>query len=277
MAGLEGTVKLPGFGPVQKKTVLYGTAAVVALGVVVAYRHKNSAAATPTDTTNAEIDPATGFAYGSPEDLAALQAQGNYTLPTPSGGGGSSIPNGGTGYATNGAWSQGVIDYMLHNGLVEDPTALSAALGVYLTGSYATDAQIALIQQAIAVQGYPPVSGSTGYPPSINRNPPQGGKDTPPPANNPPPVNNDPTLPAPTGLHVTSVDQHGASLDWDPVPGAIGYKTYIGKTQVGNTVTYSNAYVYNLKPGTKYSVIVYPVNKSNRNGWWSTVTFTTKK
>lgn len=277
MAGLEGTVKLPGFGPVQKKTVLYGGAAVVALGVVVAYRHKNAAAAPAANPNDAEIDPATGFPYGSPEDLAALQAQGNYTMPVSPGGGGSgSIPNGGTGFATNGAWSQGVIDYMLHNGLIEDPTALSAALGVYLTGSYATDAQVSLIEQAIAVEGYPPVNGSTGYPPSINRTPPQssGGNGTP---TTPPPVNNDPTLPAPTGLHVTSIDRTGASLDWDPVSGAIGYKTYIGKTQVGNTVTYSNAYVYNLKPGTKYSVIVYPVNKSNRNGWWSTVTFTTKK
>lgn len=279
MAGLEGTIKLPGIGPVQKKTALYVGAGVVVLGGIVYWRHKNAPATPDTaTTTDAEIDPATGYPFGSPEDAAALAQQSNYVTPTdPTGGGGSSIPTTGTGYVSNGAWVQGVIAYMTQNSLVEDPTALSSALGKYITASYVVpgSGDDSLITQAIAVQGYPPVSGPNGMPPAINRNPPNstggnGGTTT-------PPANNDPTLPAPSGLKAVRVDQKGVSLQWNPVSGAIGYKVYSSNKQVGNTVLYSNAYINLPKAGTKYTIEVRAVNQKNRVGHTAAITVTTKK
>lgn len=274
MAGLEGTVKTP-MGPVQKKTALYIVFGVAAVGGVVWYRHRNAPADPGTvDTTDAEIDPATGYPYGSPEDAAALQDQANYVTPTvPTGGGSSSIPSGGTGYVSNGAWVQGVIEYMTSNGLVDEPSALSAALGKYVTAGYvaAGSADDSLITQAIAVQGYPPISGPNGMPPAINRNPPNstGGTGT-------TPANDDPTLPAPANFKAIRIDEGGASLDWSPVPGAIGYRTTINGKQVGSTVTFSGVYLPLPKRKTSYRIYLQAVNKKNRSGHNSAITVKTK-
>lgn len=276
MAGLEGTVKTP-LGPVQKKTALYIVFGVAVLGGIVYYRHKQTGGTVDsTATTDAEIDPATGYPYGSPEDAAALAAQGNYVSPPAggTGGGGSSIPTGGIGYVSNGAWVQGVIEYMTSNGLVEDPTALSAALGKYITAGYVVPGsnEDSLITQAIAVQGYPPISGPSGMPPAINRNPPTtgGGTTTPSPTAT--------NLPGPTGLKATRVDKNGVALDWNPVAGAIGYQTYVSGKQSGNTVLYSNAYVSGLKAGTRVTIGVFPVNsKMQRSSKWTDIVITTKK
>jgi len=181
---LDGTVNTP-VGTISKKAAVLGGGAIVTVGAVVLYR-KKQANATPTgagiDTT--EIDPATGFAYGSPEDQAALAAQGT-ALGGPGSvsnvGGSGNIPSGGLqGYTSNAEWSQAVINLMSSEGLVSDPTQLSAALGKYLTGAFidpndTTDTS--LIQQAIAIQGYPPIAGSNGFPPAINNHP---GSTTPP-------------------------------------------------------------------------------------------------
>jgi hypothetical protein len=273
MAGLEGTVKTP-FGTVEKKTALYIGGAIVVVGGIVWYRNRNATSSTTDPTTDAEIDPATGYAYGSPEDAAALAAQSAYVTPTPTGGGASSIPTGGTGYVSNGAWVQGVIEYMTSADLVQDPSALSSALGKYITGGYVVPGsnEDSLITQAIAVQGYPPITGSNGMPPAINRNPPQstGGTGT------PTPTNDDPTLPAPGGFHAVRVDQGGVSLQWNPVPGAIGYRTTINGKQVGNTVTYSNAYLDLPKRNTSYRIYLQAVNKKNRSGHNSAITVKTK-
>jgi LysM repeat protein len=186
MPGLEGTVKTP-FGMVQKKTALITGGIVVGLGVIVYWREKKLGGLTSSaTTTTGEIDPATGFVYGTPEDLAALAAQGTSLGGggvTSSGGGGSgSIPDGGiigTGFTSNGQWVQAVEEYMQANNLIADPTQLSAALGKYITGTYIdpNSAAYSLVQQAISVKDYPPIAGANGYPPAINTHP---GTTTPP-------------------------------------------------------------------------------------------------
>jgi hypothetical protein len=168
---LEGTIKTP-LGTVQKKTALLLGGGIVVLGAIVWYRQKQVAdSATAATTTEAAINPATGYPYGSAEDAAELASQAAYVSPPASSGGGSSVPTSNVGYTSNGAWVQGVISYMVGNDLIADPTALSAALGKYITGAYCTDAEQSLIQQAIAVQGFPPIAGANGYPPSINKTP----------------------------------------------------------------------------------------------------------
>lgn len=250
---LEGTVKTP-FGPMQKKTALMVGGGIVVLGGIVWYRHKQAGSGTVDSTaTDAEIDPATGYPYGSPEDAAALQEQSSYVSPpAPSGGGGSSYPTGGTGFTSNGAWTQAVVEYMTGNGLVSDPTALAAALGKYTTGSYVApgSSDESLINQAIAVEGFPPVAGPNGYPPAINRNPPQGGTST------------TTHVTAPTGLHVTSTSKTALTLAWNAVPGARGYKASVNNKGHGTTY-YPGITLTNLKPNTSYKITVSAVGQGS--------------
>lgn len=172
MTALEGTVNTP-FGAVPKKTaVLVGGGALI-LVVVMYMRGKKQAASTPA--ASGDINPATGFAYGSPEDLAALASQGGaLTAVGGSGGGGgssggdSSIP--GTGFVNNAQWVQATIAGMTNSGIIEDASALSVALGKYIAGQPVGDNSTmrSLIEQATAFSGPPPLAGPNGYPPSIN-------------------------------------------------------------------------------------------------------------
>lgn len=173
---LSGNVKTP-LGEVKKSTALFAGSAVVILAVLYYRSQKQKSAASSAGSP--EIDPATGYAFGSPEDAAALAAQANYTLPGGVGGGGGGGGSVGTGNPLNNAeWTNSVIQYWKDNDL-GDPTLMSAALGVYLAGGVPTTAQVDLIHQAIAAKGLPPNAGSNGYPPAINTSsgttPPPGG------------------------------------------------------------------------------------------------------
>lgn len=172
---LEGNVSTP-LGAVPKKYLAVG-GVLLALAIGIGYyRSKKSQSA-----ANAAqgIDPATGFPYGSLEDQNALAAQGS-SLPTQAAGGSGtpSLNGSGVGFATNAEWAQSTEQLMQNDGLISDPTALSAALGAYITGSpIADDTEHSLISQAIAFGGYPPIAGPNGFPPAINTQP----KVTPPP------------------------------------------------------------------------------------------------
>jgi hypothetical protein len=77
------------------------------------------------------------------------------------------------------------------NNLGADAPTVGNAIGKYLTGQSLTADQVGLVQSAIAIAGYPPVSGPNGNPPSyitgtIAPPPPSGGGGTtPPPTPNP--------------------------------------------------------------------------------------------
>lgn len=126
-----------------------------------------------------QIDPATGFPYGSAEDAAALTAQSGYNSPIGGLGAsdtsylyggypgytGSGYPVAG-GFTSNAQWAQAAEDYLVNTGGANANT-VGNALGKYITGGTVDDSQQAVINQAIAFEGYPPVSGPNGYPPSI--------------------------------------------------------------------------------------------------------------
>ena len=173
MAGLDGTIKTP-MGPIQKKTAVIVGGGVVVVAAIVWYRQRGSQSDSGALVDpDAPINPATGYPYGSAEDAAALAAQSAYVSPPANPGGGSgAIPPNNLSYSTNGQWTQSVIQYMMENDLVQDSSQLATALGKYITGAYCNDTDVSLIQQAVAVQGYPPLAGPSGYPPSINRTPP---------------------------------------------------------------------------------------------------------
>jgi hypothetical protein len=189
----EGTVTIPG-GLKLKKNVAIGIGIVaVGVGGYYYYRQKKAAAAASAASTSAQstaldqtgnIDPATGYAYGSPEDQAALNAmQGGgaygqygssgYYLGGPPSSNPQPVPQ---GFTSNAQWAQAAEQYMGSNGA----DAIAAALGKYLLGSPLTTDQVTLVQEAIAAEGTPPVPGTQvpGYPPSYKTDsgpPPQQG------------------------------------------------------------------------------------------------------
>lgn len=166
---LEGSMKTP-FGEYPKKTVALAVGFFAVLGFIVWYRNRDTN--NPALAGQSEINPATGYPYGSAEDAAAMAAQGQYQFPSGGGGGGGgggSASNPDNQQFTNNAqWSQYVISYMNDNDIVDDVGPLSAALGKYLSGQPVDATQVSLIEQAIALAGKPPLAGSSGYPPSIN-------------------------------------------------------------------------------------------------------------
>lgn len=193
---MAAEVNLPVVGGVPKKALLIGGGAAALLVAVLFLKRKKAAAAPastagtassgdpyPPDGTTGDpgdpnsTDPATGMTYG---DEQAGTGTGGYqdTAQGPDyGATGYYDPNTGqwvygntgTGQAaatTNQAWAQDAISYL--SGTGTDPGQLSAALGAYLAGQPVTPAQVSLIDEAIAAEGYPPQAGPNNYPPGIN-------------------------------------------------------------------------------------------------------------
>lgn len=196
MGALDGNVKTP-FGEVSKKTAAMVGGGAALLLLIVWYRTKKAKAVAAAGA-NTGINPATGYPYGSPEDAAALANQASFVTPTGGGGGGGATTG---GFVSNAQWTQDAINKMVSAGAVADPQLLSIALGRYITGQPAGDAvNLSLIQQAIAFEGYPPVAGTNGYPPSINTSNPVPTPEptpTPTPTPTPAPVQIPATLVAP--------------------------------------------------------------------------------
>lgn len=181
---LEGTVKTP-LGPMKKKTAaIAGVGGIAVIGIVY-YRSKQSAAANAAATTTAAtdaanqtgIDPATGFPYGSAEDSAMLAQQQGISYNPYGGGGGQQYPGSvGPPFTSNWTWAQFCEQTMGSTG----SDAIAAALGHYLTGAPLQSGEPTIVDQAIAIGGYPPTAGPNGFPPSLNT-------DNPPPPPPPPP------------------------------------------------------------------------------------------
>jgi hypothetical protein len=183
-------------GGLPKKQALMVGAGVTGLGLLVYWRYQQqkkqsqadaaAAAAAQAPGTGAgssdQIDPATGFPYGSVEDAAALTTQAGYNSPigglgysdtTYAYGGGSGFPGGVQpvgGFTSNAQWSQAVEDYLV-NVAGGNMNTVGNAIGKYITGQPVDDTQEGVINQAIAFEGYPPVAGPDGYPPSIRKSP----------------------------------------------------------------------------------------------------------
>ena len=262
---------VPGVGKVPKGWVI-GVGVISAVVIGYAYmKHKNSAAAAttsstapvapvasggdqyPPDGTSGDptdpnsTDPATGMTYGD----EALYGGGSGGYGTggfaPSGGGyypgtgGSGGVQGPGSFTTNADWSQYAQQQL--SGIV-DAGALSSALGVYLTGSAASAAQVTLIDQAIAVAGYPPVAGAGNFPPNIK----QGGSQ--------------PGGGGVTGLHA-SARFDNLTATWNPVSGATGYTWSVtehqgAQTVASGTTTGTSVTARGLKQKTGYAVHVTP-------------------
>lgn len=232
----------------------WGKAAVAAGGLGAVYlvwrARKNAAAApaaAPADTSN--IDPQTGFATGSPADLAAL-GQGSSGFPVQATGSGG-VPVGVTsGYGTNAAWAQAAQAGLSQVGF--DPETVATALGLYLEGQAVTASQAAIVFAATAEFGAPPVS-----PPPVKLVPPTG------------PAHTGNTAPSVSGGHVVSVSNNDAVVGWTghnavryslkiTGPGPVNGHT---STVTGETGSYSG-----LEAGHAYTVTVTPVGADGHAG-----------
>lgn len=173
---MADTIKI--FGSNLPKPVVFGGAGLVLVGGVYYYRKNKASQAANSAIQQAgtnETDPATGYPYGSPEDAAALQTQNAYVSPSGggygftgyAGGSGSSVFGSGTpgSFNSNAEWAQYVEAYEISNMGADAPT-VGNAIGKYLTGQPIDPSMVGIVQSAIAIAGYPPVSGPNGDPPN---------------------------------------------------------------------------------------------------------------
>lgn len=261
---IDGTIKIFGSN-VPKQYALIG-GGILLVGGIYYYRQNKTKAASQASVDAAgqnAIDPATGFPYGSPEDAAALATQDGYQSPN-IGGYGFSGYSGGSGSAAfgsgapgtfnnNAEWAQFVETYEINNMGADAPT-VGNAIGKYITGQpLTTDNMISIVQSAIAIGGYPPVSGPNGHPPAYVT--------APVPVTAPPsPVSTMPHNP-PTGLHVVSSSRTGVKIQWNKVTNAKKYTVHrvggggLPDSKSDTFNTYFN--LGSLKPNTSYTVQVW--------------------
>jgi len=142
-------------------------AIIVAIGgagvVFLVFRHYRSASAAVSSTDAAatqDIDPETGYAYGSAQDVAALGTLNSSGTATDSGGAAtdsepyySTVPTTQIP-TTNSAWSQYVQQQLATIGY--DPETVAGAIGAYLGEIALTPTQVGIVQVALAECGPPP-------------------------------------------------------------------------------------------------------------------------
>lgn len=153
----------------------------IGIGLYLWYQHQHAAAAAATATNQqtdpagnvGSIDPATGYVYGTPEDLAALAADNPGTGDSGSAGQGGTP--GAQTYADNNAWGIAAINYLAALGV--DASTANQAIELYLSSQPLTSAQQADVNLAIGALGPPPsLPGPTsGNPPPVTNPPPGGG------------------------------------------------------------------------------------------------------
>lgn len=289
-----------------KKNYVYagGAVAVIVIGVVY-YRSKqqSSQAVNTTGTVTdpagnvcAALSPSSGYCPGTPEDLA-------YAGNTATGSGGlvgtdassyvggqiigydqygnpiyssnSGQGNTGPGTFTNNAnWTQAALAALINNEPNANPATISAALALYINGEdVGSDANRSIVEQAIALMGYPPVSAASGNPPGIvQKNQGNGG------GGNPPPVTKPAHNPV-KGLRKGNIAFDNFDVLWDATPNATGYTvttTKAGKQINTQKVTGTSAHIAHLAQGTRYNVRVW-ATPDPKGGTPASIAITTEK
>ena len=175
------------FGKNVPKWAVYGSVIGGGTALVYAYvKNKNkekAAAAAATANTSGGYGT---YAYGSTAAYGSYAygayAYGAYTNePYAYGTVGGIGENYGYGYygagttepastqaTTNAEWSAAVVSALTNQGVGYTGQQVLGAIAPYLAGQPVSSAQAMIVQQAIAVEGYPPVPGPSGNPPGIN-------------------------------------------------------------------------------------------------------------
>jgi hypothetical protein len=242
---LKGEVDVPGLGGVDKR-VLVGVGAVAVGFVGWKWWQARSGAGAAAE---APVDPGMEDAGLLPGVAGAVRPDGDYGLP------GGAEPNTDTyGFTgkTNSQWTQYAANQLVKSDRWSY-TDIVEALGQFLADKPLSADQVAIVQAAVAVAGYPPVGSHVIIP---------GG--------------NTAILVAPTGLAGTADSDTAVSLHWSAVAGASGYKVYRGTAEAATAST-AAATVGGLTASTAYGFQVAAVAGGGQVGpKSSTVTVTTK-
>lgn len=187
------------------------------------------------------IDPATGYVYGSPEDVAALAANNAGTAGA--GPASSSSTPGAQSYADNNAWGIAAVNYLV--GLGIDAATANQAVQLFLSSQPLTTAQQGDVNLAIQALGPPPTLPGpvSSNPPPVTTPPGGGGLSTAPGGAGgggpiPAPPKKAPAPPAPpktgaggkkataavpTGLVVAEKHSTSLQVKWNKSKNATGY------------------------------------------------------
>jgi len=282
MAGLNLNGKI---GGIDKKYVVFGGAALAGILVIVYFRAKKQSKDTAANTGGqvtdpagnvcAALDPNSGYCPGTAEDAqyqgtllgtnAASYVGGQiigydqYGNPVYSGGGGSGSGAPG-GFVNNAEWAQAAQQYLIQNEPSADPGTIGSALGNYITGQTVTANQQQIIEQAIAFEGYPPVGGPNGFPPSIKTSSGGGGGGGGGGGQKPAKV---------TGITITG--KSTISVQWKPAKLAQSYEIGIspaphgGASGVHNIGARTQYNISGIQKGKTYTVTVIAVNSAGKS------------
>jgi hypothetical protein len=259
----------------NRGVLIAGGGALVVVGTYVLIKHeKAKAAASVQAGTSAGGAAASGYGYGYgysygygevtpyPYPNADEYGYGAYGYGLYNPYTGSYVGAVGGGYpatvaqTTNAEWTQAALSALEAQG-VAGTTAL-AAIGMYLAGQPVSAANAQIVQQAIALEGYPPQQGPNGYPPAIQQQQStgQGGGTGTTPATSKAPK-------AATGLRVTSASKNSISYTWTGVPGSQFYDTYAtyqGQRIGYQRITTAKRTISGLSPNRTYTLHVIAGN-----------------
>lgn len=222
--------KIPGLDGKNKKIVI-GVAAAAALFVGWKYwsaRQTSDGESTISDGEFGAVDSSI------PGVLGAVSPTNSYGSDT----GSTADESDTSSFTTNSQWTTYARSQL--SGTYDD-AAILEALGNYLNARPASTDQQKLIRAAIAVAGYPPVSGYALI----------SGGDT-------------AISVAPTGLKPTVLRDDHITMGWNAVAGASGYRLYGAGGSV-NTSTAAGT-ISGLKPGTSYTFQVAALNGAGSEG-----------
>ncbi len=303
MAGpLSGSVDIPKVGKFPKSAVVLGVGGVIVL-IVYENRKKAASAAAAAPDPNA-IDPNTGLPYGdatagaggyygggsgsatglqtsasypwdgtynNPSDPYSMDSATGQTYGTEGYSGSVSsygVTGGGPPFSTNAQWSQYVLNYFAGS---DNLQAMTDAIGLYLAGQTVTAAQQGLINDATAIAGTPPVTGPSGYPPSIRTAGSTAGGTG---------VTGGSPVASASGGHVVSVNNNDAVVAWNAT-GATQFAVTIhgpgplnGRT---STVSIPQATYSGLEAGHTYTVTVQPLVNGKQSGKSGNIVIETTK
>lgn len=240
--------------------VLYLAGGAVAILAVVAWRMKPAPEVADTVPTEDALLDENGIADGS-NPYAGMATNGTVVVqPAAPSNESPAVPD---RPGTNDEWVREGSLWLNANKNVT-PTAAYAALTKFIKGQSRSSTEAGWIESVITHQGFPPESYA----------------DAPLPTSPQPPSTGVVVLAPPKGLKAVWVKNTSVGLQWDNVPGAIGYQVFLSGKQWGRTVIGSDYVITGLRPNTHYNVgaaAVFPGSPGWKVSPVTTILITTKK
>lgn len=236
---MEGTVDVPKMGRVKKAYVMVP---VGLAGAYVAYRWYQASRASGEDA------PAGSDGLYTSDDLSeyGLSTTGGATNVTGNNGSQSTDGTNPNAIDDNAEWTQRAVELLGNAGY--DAQVVYGALGEFLARRALDKAEATIARAALAAAGQPPIGG----PFSVIEEATTGGTGTP---------------AAPANLRAWGAHSPTTvGIQWDPVPGAMGYRIYrdLGEN-VGHSID-TKFSVRGLHPDKAYTLTVAAMSSTGKTG-----------